>query len=230
MIPIQIYRNFPKERINVLGEGYYTRPNVPYRSIIIHTTNGNAGSLFENEARYLQTSKQVGAHYLVGKRGQIEYIVPLKYKAYHTGQTRHISMRNEYAIGIEVHFTPKEIEWTAEQWYALTWLVRQMPSIPLYTHRYVAVPLGRKIDPSGVTNMAFDFWKNNIHQNWKIIETIVHANYRERPIIARNIIKVLDPHKRFMAYRVTGSSVNGNNSWYATLDGYIHETVVRVLR
>ncbi len=211
-------------------EGYAPRGTAPWKSIIIHTTNGKAGSTFDAEANFIARSKDIGAHFLVGKDGRVENIVPLTYFAYHAGRVRDLKYSNLYSIGIENHFTPSEKEWTGEMWYGLTSLMQQyLPRVEVQTHRYVAIPKGRKIDPSGVSDTAFEMWTSNLYADWKLIETITDANYRAHPEFNDNIIAEYESGKRFIGIPVGGAPHRNNATWYLTPGGYFHSSVVKVV-
>lgn len=149
-----------------IGSGCNSRPiGVSPSSLIIHTTNGKRGSTFEAEAAFLRDNTvTVSAHYLIGKQGQIVQIVPDYLAAWHAGSTIP-GFANAQSIGIENHLTPGE-NWTSAMRDALTWLSRQLMAryaISLKrveTHRKVAVPAGRKIDPSGMTDATFYVWRD----------------------------------------------------------------------
>lgn len=134
--------------------------------IIVHTTNGNPGSSFSGEAQYLRNSNDVSAHYLVGKQGQIAMILPPHLMAFHAGEARP-GWQNETTIGIEVHHAIGEA-WTDAQRQALTWLVLRLleqhaiPARRVETHRAVALPPGRKIDPSDWSDQDFYNWRNSL--------------------------------------------------------------------
>ena len=145
---------FRKDQAHPVGFGYDLRPNgIRPTSIIVHSTNGHKGSTFAAEAKFLRDSPKVSAHFLVGKEGQIAEILPtLKFRAFHAGEVLH-PFRNSASIGIENHHAIGD-EWTAAQFDALTQLVRQLVqelaigSALIERHRKVALPLGRKPDPS----------------------------------------------------------------------------------
>lgn len=158
-------QTYNKARLPV-GTGYDLRPKglVP-DSLIIHTTNGQRGSSFAAECSFLYRSAAVGAHLIVSKTGRIVQLLdPRRYRAWHAGVCAPAFI-NSRSIGIECHMTPGE-SWTPEQHDALTWLVRsvlipefglQLPLIE--THRRVALPAGRKIDPSGWSDTDFYAWR-----------------------------------------------------------------------
>ena len=61
-----------RKTIRPIGTGYDRRPNgMTPSSFLVHSTNGHRGSSLEQEAEYLRDSPKVGAHYLIGKRGEI---------------------------------------------------------------------------------------------------------------------------------------------------------------
>lgn len=157
---------YAKPRVLPEGRGYSRRSRT-IRAIVIHTTNGNKGSTFAGEARYLQTSTQVSAEYLVGKNGEIaELLDPVRYAAWHTGLA--ISgWENQDTIGIECHHAVGDT-WPAAQMDALTALVRYLmaryniPVDRVQTHRYIARPVGRKVDPSDWSDAAFYAWRDTL--------------------------------------------------------------------
>ena len=153
------------------GQGYQLRGSKPQpSSIIVHTTNGAKGSVFAKEAQYLQESQAVGAHYLIGKRGQIvRFLVPQLHIAWHTGDAKP-GFQNAQAIGIELHFTPGDSPTIPQPMLdSLTLLVLELCQVhatigdlrtAVDTHRAVALPSGRKIDPSGFDDLAFYTWRD----------------------------------------------------------------------
>lgn len=210
-----------------LDEGYNIRPFDPWKSIVIHTTNGDVGTAFENEAIFLQESKKVGAHYLVSKDNRIAQIVPLTHQAYHAGWVRNPMYSNKFSIGIEVHFTPKEGRWTLVQLHALTWLVRTLPRVPLVTHRFAAIPPGRKIDPSGLSDTFFNLWRNNIDKSFVEIRTEYNANVRKGTSLRDSRLRVLAKGNYAFALKVTGDSVFNSNVWYQIGENeFIHSSAV----
>ena len=145
------------------------------KSILVHTTNGNAGSSLKNEADFIAQSMRIASHYLIGKAGEIiQFLDPIKYIAYHAGCVNDPLFSNVNAIGIEMHNTPTEGECTSAQLNALDWLVRdvllpthKIPYRNIERHRAVAVycgttKTGRKIDPSGFSDEKFIIWRNSL--------------------------------------------------------------------
>lgn len=156
--------SYPKYKLRI-GTGYDRRPNgASPCSQIVHTTNGQRGSSFEAECRFIYSSAGIGAHYAVGKRGQIVEFLPPELRAWHAGAAV-ADFINTWSIGVECHLTPGEA-WTQEMRDALTWLTRDylMPrygysAAMVETHRRVALPAGRKIDPSEWSDRDFYAWR-----------------------------------------------------------------------
>jgi hypothetical protein len=147
-----------------IGTGYDYRPNgTRPGSIIVHTTNGNRGSTLAGEATFLINSPAVSAHFLIGKLGEILLLLPAAWRAWHAGAAI-AGFLNSQSIGIECHHAVGE-PWTDAQRRALTWLVQKLmadhniPAHMVETHRAVALPAGRKIDPSDWPDTAFYAWR-----------------------------------------------------------------------
>jgi N-acetyl-anhydromuramyl-L-alanine amidase AmpD len=155
---------YRKDQVLPVGQGYGVRAGgIKPTAIVIHSTNGNSGSTFEAEARFLQNSRDVSAHFLVGKTGQTAQILPPDLMAWHTGQSL-APFFNLHSIGIELHHAVGDT-WPDIQLQALTWLTRQImarfaiPATMIETHRYVALPPGRKQDPSDWSDQSFYAWR-----------------------------------------------------------------------
>jgi uncharacterized MAPEG superfamily protein len=153
-------RDFPQRH------GYQVRGTKP-SSIVIHSTSNRRATSFTGEATYLYTSAAVGAHYLVGKAGQIvQFLDPSRWQAWHAGEAI-TEYTNPRSIGIELHISVGE-QPTTDQIAALTTLVRDLMarfSIPperIETHRAIALPRHRKNDPEGFTDAAFSAWRNGL--------------------------------------------------------------------
>jgi hypothetical protein len=153
-----------------IGHGYDRRPNgLTPSSILIHSTNGNRGSSLAGEANYLRDSAAVGAHYLVGKRGEIIELLDPALRAWHAGMAL-AAYLNSRSIGVEAHHALGEA-WTPAQRDALTWLCRdelmpryRIPTSRVDTHRAVALPKGRKVDPSDWADVEFYAWRDSLGQ------------------------------------------------------------------
>lgn len=156
--------NQPKNLLYRPGHGYSIRPPNRILNIILHSTNGTIGSLFENEVKYLLHAGRVSAHYLVSKQGEIIRFLDDQYAAWHVGNVNNPIYSNNNTIGIEVHYTPKESKHIPKAIDACTEIVRHYkllnPHVHVEMHRSVAVPQGRKIDPSFFSDRDFDIWRD----------------------------------------------------------------------
>jgi N-acetyl-anhydromuramyl-L-alanine amidase AmpD len=190
------------------------------------------GTKFENELNFLLRSPDVSAHYLVSKRGEIvQMLDPLNYMAWHTGRTRDITKYgNPHAIGVEVHFTPGEGFWTGEMWMGITEIARKFPLLERVTHRYIATPAGRKIDPSGVTDEFFAYWAKHFLRPFSIYKTMTRTNVRKNPTRNSQVITTLTEGTSVFSFNgdvVFGEEINGNNRWRYVLGlGYIYEPLL----
>lgn len=238
---------YPKHRLP-LGHGYDRRPKgFAPSSIIVHTTNGRRGSSFEAEARYIYQSPAIGAHDLVGKRGQIAAFLPPELRAWHAGQAAPAFL-NSRSIGIECHITPGE-PWTAEMRDALTWRVQGymqeygIPASLIDTHRAVALPRGRKIDPSEWTDAAFYAWRaalagqRYVPTPARLTTYLVTAdvNVREGPSTQKPIAlgghAVLSAGYSFQSdVVVSGEALRSGNQWAHMVTpaawGFVHTSCV----
>lgn len=229
---------YNKATLLLPGYGYNTRPAImsKYRSIIVHTTNSpRSGTTFSSEALYLMRSTTASAHYLIGKEGRITQILdPCRYIAWHTGNVRASKYTNSYAIGIEMHNTPAEGHCTTLQLSALDWLVRKLLTeyvidpLLVETHRYVAVPVGRKIDPSGFPNSAFYAWRKTLtYTKYQVINPR-GINIRQAPNINAPIAGILAYNEVFFSDGINidenNQYINGVNTWAHMSNhfGFVH--------
>jgi hypothetical protein len=156
---------------------------------------------------------------------------PAHYMAWHTGRTRDLNKYgNPHAIGVEVHFTPGEGFWTGEMWLGITTLARKYPSLEKVTHRYIAIPKGRKIDPSGASDEFFTHWAQNFLRPHSIHKTVTRTNVRKTPTRNSQIITTLSEGASVFSFSedvVLGEEIAGNNRWrYALGLGYIFEPLL----
>lgn len=213
--------------------GYSLRsPNLPYRSLVVHSTNGRVGTKFENEVNYLINSLDVSSHYIVSKTGIIvQMLEPSRFMAWHTGSTEDVmKYGNPHAIGVEVHYTPGEGMWTGKMWEAITFLARKYEKLEKVTHRDIAVPKGRKIDPSGVTNESFAYWAVNYKSPYLMYTPKTKVNVREKPTTQSKILGTVNtdlPVFSFTADVTAGESVDGSTNWrFVNCTGYILDTLL----
>lgn len=215
------------------GQGYSLRTgNSPYKSFVVHTTNGAANSRSEAELAFLVNSPNVSAHYLIGKDGTIYQVLdPVHYVAWHAGEVSRDAYANLNSIGVEVHFTPKEVNWSGYMYAGLTRLARIHKGLELVTHRFIARPAGRKIDPSGFTDAQFSKWSKSLEQPYKIAKLQVNCNVRSLPEFGNNIIAVYPKGSTVVieAIGTEGAVYNNNNLWYnCNWLGYIHASLLDI--
>lgn len=144
----------------VLSPRIYNR-----RGIVIHTTEGT------NSLSWLQGGSSIAGRpassdFLIARNGDIYQITPPGMSSYHSGRARWNLYQEPdgsinqgfYGIELENSLDLGEVV-TDLQYISLAWLSRSLVSmnhIPYFNitdHHMVALPFGRKKDPSG-----FDYW------------------------------------------------------------------------
>lgn len=244
--------SYPKAK-RPIGCGYDRRvKGARPKRIIIHSTNGRRGSTFAAELSFLYGSDAVAAHYEAGKRGEIVELLDPIWRAWHAGAALP-GWGNNDTIGIELHHAIGEA-WTTEQRDALTWLVRDhlMPTYGITpadidTHRAVALPRGRKVDPSDWSDAEFYAWRASLGgqryvplpapqlASYIVTETV---NVRQGPSRTKPI--ALDGHAVLAAgfpfqsdVVVRGEAIGGNDQWIHMVTpaalGFVHSSCVRRL-
>lgn len=160
---------------------------------------------------------------------------PKSFMAWHTGRTKDITKYgNPHAIGVEVHYTPGEGFWTGEMWDAITYLARVYMTLEKVTHREIAIPSGRKIDPSGITDDGFSYWRKNYHRPYSIYSANVRSNVREKPTRNSKIIGTVE--KGATLYSINGDvtigeSIDGVDRWrYVNCAGYVFEPLLTSIK
>ena len=235
--PNQQLHNLPmvtshqKNQVLRPGQGYSVRNGVAsYKSFVVHTTNGVAGSNSQSELNYIVNSPNISAHYFIDKLGTIYQVLdPTRYVAWHTGEVSKDAYSNYYAVGVEMHFSPKELYWTGEMWAALTKLARCYSDLERVTHRYIARPVGRKIDPSGVIDSQFSKWSSLLQNPYISAKLRVNTNIRSLPQFGLNIVGVLPAQLTVVVGKnpVVGDVYNGSNLWYyCNWLGFVHGSLL----
>lgn len=158
-----------------LGWGYFVRARA-FRTygIVIHTTNGNRGSTYDNEVDYLYRAKRATAHFIVSKTGIITQLLDLKYAAWHAGEVNDRQYGNNDSIGIEWHYAIGESKDTPMMFQATLELCKklrsELPIVGLKKHREIAIPKGRKSDPSNMTDEQFEVWRNRVMSDMRLLK------------------------------------------------------------
>lgn len=110
---------------------------------------------------FLDPKRQVSAHFVVGKDGQVIQMVPVEKRAWHAGESVLDGKPrvNEYSVGIEMVNLNNGVDpYTDAQIYAVVGIIRllrsryDIPDSRIVSHEKIALPAGRKSDPAN-----FDF-------------------------------------------------------------------------
>ncbi len=120
--------------------------------VLHHTASSNLGSVVK---WFATTESRVSAHFTVGKDGSIVQHVSTFDRAWHAGVSRDAYGRegvNDFSVGIEIVNKGDGSEpWTEEQLLAvnhvISVIVRRHPIKQITSHKFIAVPEGRKNDP-----------------------------------------------------------------------------------
>lgn len=195
------------------------------QTIVIHTTNGRYNSSYASEAGYLYSAYNVSAHFLVGKLGQVtRFLDPRIHRAWHAGAVVTQRWNNNNSIGIECHYTPGEGTWPIAMKDALTELVQMLMreyAITLITnidtHRKIAIPAGRKIDPSGFPDNEFYAWRDTLGMKQYRVTNFA-VNVRQSPKRDNNnIAGVIYAGDIFYSAALkqdeNGEYISGKNTW-----------------
>lgn len=227
---------YPPDDFDLFSRGY-AGVRIQPKSIVIHTTNGKKGTSFGAEANFIYRSRTISAHYLVGKEGQIAEFLSPHIVAYHAGAVwpAYRFYGNPYSIGIECHHTIGE-EWTVRQKQALFDLCRSLVHrygiSMIETHRKIAKPSGRKVDPSDFPDSEFYPFTKRILFDTPVVTytTVFNANVRSAPNTSSSILKTIPKNNVVqVAEIVTGEPYNGNPKWCLLLEGgYIWKDLLRI--
>jgi len=242
---ITIAKNWDKQTYGI-GKGWDYRTVVNPSSIIVHTTNGKIGTKFEDEVKYIATSSSIGAHFVIAKDGRIVQTLDPKYRAWHAGKVRSSLFNNNNSIGIEVHYTPGEGSWTDAMHTSLTSLCLFLinaysitDETYIETHRNVAIPPKRKIDPSGFPDEAFYPWRSSLFtkqspalHTYKIL--FDGTRIRSKPTVHSEILGVVSKGTSIQSDSIvediTNEAIQGITTWVKVHSGgYIHSTLVKIL-
>jgi N-acetyl-anhydromuramyl-L-alanine amidase AmpD len=142
---------------------------LPWRGLVIHTTEHGPGQTPAACWAYLRDSPDVSAHYGIGPDGSVERILdPGLYVAWHAGISACAGRPNcnRWMLGVELFHRAGSGPIPPAALQSLTTLCRVLRAdwpalVPAYitTHRAVALPVGRKADPSDWDDAAFAEWR-----------------------------------------------------------------------
>jgi hypothetical protein len=133
---------------------------------VIHSTNGNKGSSLAAEAKFLRDSELVSCHDLIGKGGEIIQILPAEFVAWHAGDCKS-PWNGLVSIGIEMHHAIGDDYPQAQMdalWHRVSEYIASygLLKFSIETHRFIALPAGRKVDPSDWSDPDFYAWRDRL--------------------------------------------------------------------
>jgi N-acetylmuramoyl-L-alanine amidase len=116
-------------------------------AIILHSTDGSAASAL----RTLTTSSKLSAHFLITRTGDAYQLVRIGDAAFHAGRVKSPNCDNDHTIGIELEHIDGVQDWPDRQIVECAALVVRLRQtlgyLPVLSHRSIAYPTGRKLDP-----------------------------------------------------------------------------------
>lgn len=111
----------------------------------------------------LLNAHKVSAHYIIGRDGEIINLVPKEMRAWHAGKSNILINEikkykvNDFSIGIEL-IGNSEHEFTTKQYNSLIALIFELKKTGhikyISSHKFIALPKGRKEDPPDNFNWA----------------------------------------------------------------------------
>jgi len=130
-------------------------PDTVVDTLVVHSTA--IPTLEKTALAFFLKSSKVSAHFTIGKDGSIVQSVSTFDRAWHAGVSRDWRGRdnvNNFSIGVElVNLDNGKDPYPDAQIDALKSLIRSLtrlhPLKYLTSHEFIALPHGRKIDPSG---------------------------------------------------------------------------------
>lgn len=155
---------YNKHLKTAIGSGWDNRPKgLQPTSAVLHTTSNRNPTSFKHEFDYITKSEAVSYHFLIAKDGDIYNILPIEKRAWHAGSCI-VPFINSRSVGVAFHTSLGEVV-TSQQLAAAATVVRDLGFLEhlIGTHRAVALPLGRKSDPAGLSNADFVAWRNGIY-------------------------------------------------------------------
>lgn len=133
---------------------FSSRRGKAIKGVILHHTGSN--SLQGTLSWFKDPSSKVSAHYVIGRKGNVFQMVKDKDKAWHAGASVIKGVRNANAVTIGIELVGNGVTpFTAPQYKAVSHLCRNLKkrykirdNSWIKGHAHVAVPKGRKTDPS----------------------------------------------------------------------------------
>ncbi len=203
------------------GYGHPTAKNAPatrdwhdIKAVLIHTTNNPQGNTrYAPEAKFLRDAPNVSIHYVVSSHDDtIVQVLPDNYIAWHAGDCLDNDFENIRSIGIELAWTTGKGDLPQIAIDNLTALMRRLLNLypwmsraKIDMHRAQAVypngKLGRKIDPSGWSDVAFYEWRSGLFASSGGATQPGHALLTEDTSIISAPRATLEQCRRYMLSR-----------------------------
>lgn len=145
-----------KKIVFIYSPNFNHRPeNAIVDTIVLHSTV--IPTLEVTAHAFYRKESEVSSHFIIGKDGSVIESVNPYYRAWHAGRSRDFLKRdnlNNFSIGIElVNLNNGKDPYPEPQIEALRSLILslkyQYPLKYITSHKYIAIPIGRKIDPAG---------------------------------------------------------------------------------
>lgn len=162
-VPLNLPQGFPDPWIDpgfakfvwVQSPNWNERPvGAVVDTVVVHSTA--IPSLRDTALVFARESSQVSAHFTIGKDGSIVGSVSTFKRGWHAGVSRDVVGRNnvnDFSIGIElVNLDDGKDPYPEKQILALRFVIgmleRRFPLKHITSHKFIALPPGRKIDPA----------------------------------------------------------------------------------
>jgi hypothetical protein len=175
----RVSETFRKDTIHDPGHGYgrnvgtvkkpvwVAERGINMSSEVVHTTNNpNKDTKPWSEATFIRDSPNVSCHDFIAKNGDVYVILPETMEAWHAGAAL-AAFTNRYSFGTELHCSIGETP-TQAQMDSLAWRIRDrrtrygVVEARIETHRFIALPKGRKSDPEGWSDTDFYAWRKGL--------------------------------------------------------------------
>lgn len=114
---------------------------------------------------------RVSCNYYINREGYIYQLVPDTQRAWHAGPSLYAGLHDwNRAIGVELTHRRGDGDYPDPQLDALMWLCRSkiaqwhIPQSRIAAHRWVALPPGRKADPTDWSDTALRMWIASLYE------------------------------------------------------------------
>lgn len=149
-----------------VNEHWIAVRSAPMSSEVVHSTSNGKPTSIEHEATFLRDSPDVSCGDLIAKNGDVYIILPDTMIAWHAGKCI-AAFDNFKSFGTELHVSLGE-QPTQAQIDSLAYRIQQrrlaygVVKEHIDTHRAIALPKGRKQDPTGWSDVEFYRWRDGL--------------------------------------------------------------------